>query len=843
MLRRVSNRAATNARVVGPSAAAMQTWMRFCTSIEVPSIAGSILHTGKMKAWAKQVGDAVKADEVICTIDSDKTTVDVRAPKNGTLTKVLVAEGDVVNVGDHIAAMKEGSCDVDVDPTDPSTWPATITPADLCRLLETAKLVKEGTSPRKLMAACSFAVSRFADSDIKFALAILNEVMDRRRGFKEVSAERCLVLFKQYHLICDSSIVSSLIGRWPTIRKEEKYFPFVEFGVDAEKVSLFHGASGQGKTVAAIASVFHPPSKGEVPCAAIYCLARDIDEWLNKDEKDVLADYAVFREQPSQDASQDDMKRSRRDEVVKKAIAKCVGAIFDGVHASDLLRTKEPLVLGLVVDEAGGHPELVRALCSIGSSALFAVNPMFSARVAVAGTGILSGSGPCGSLAKSCQVIHVTGHNEVWRRLTENTDMSVLVKAVEGHPRGRVAVGNSRFARFLFDYLQMCPANIKGADGVVAHSIGGVVNSLLLATALHFKHVNALDGVRNDKLLNLLGFSILMSQRSAYGASSTFHEMASRVIRTYGIVADVKLATPDGPRYEVSTPTCGIMLLLLGLVPRESSLSGESLEEATASLMQVLVSAFGRTPDVVGRVLEAINVDLEPTQRTPPQLDDEADEKAAGLLVSNPEERFAIVSVDCQKAGTGIDQLLVEWQKAANQKEKAAYVVTSGPKYPFADVVVGVPGKALFLIQCKDYFEALPAPMVEEGLLKMGCPNMEKNNTNELLGKIQSHFDVKAAQTVFLFMGRTRDAMALTKTAFSPEHWGGRVEFAAMDSLAQPFKDIIPFIPRAVEPKETRHGEAHDHPLFVSMYGGDKATAALEQFGKWKKKVIPTAST
>ena len=372
-----------------------------------------------------------------------------------------------------------------VDPTDPQSWPATITPAELCKLLEDANIVKEGTTPKKLSAICTAAVIDFLEENYKAALAALNCVMAPRRGFKEVST---LVLFNEYHLICDSSAGSSLERRWPTIRDKENYFPLVKFGVEAETVSLFHGASGQGKTVAAIASVFHPPSNGEVPGVAIYCLARDIFGCLNKDEKHVLTDYAAFREQSSQD---DQNKRSRRDKVAKIAIAKCVRAIFDDLEASDLLRTREPQLLGLVVDEAGGHPEVVRALCSIGSAALTMVNRNFLARVAVAGTGIVSGGDPCGSLDHSYQIFHVTGHSVVWRGLTKNTNMGVLVEAVEKHPRGRVAVRNSRFARFLFAYLLKCPANIKVANGIVAESIGGVVNSLLLATARQFRAVNA----------------------------------------------------------------------------------------------------------------------------------------------------------------------------------------------------------------------------------------------------------------------------------------------------------------------------------------------------------------
>ena len=253
-------------------------------------------------------------------------------------------------------------------------------------------------------------------------------------------------------------------------------------------------------------------------------------------------------------------------------------------------------------------------------------------------------------------------------------------------------------------------------------------------------------------------------------------------------------------------------------------------------------------------MLEAVNVDLAlpPTESTPqPQLRDDDDKNAAGLLVSDPDKTLEIVSVCYQKTKAGIGQLLDEWQEnAENHNDNAAYVVTNDPKYPFADIVVAVPGKALFLIQCKDHSQAPHTNMVEEELRKMGClpttvvsGTASNEDAHKLLKRMQKCFRVEDAQTVFLFMGRTRDDMAETKKEFPSSHWGGRVEFAAMDSLAQPFRDMIPFIPRAAQLK--RVGEAHDRPLFVSMYDGDtcKAKAALERFGEWKKKLSPSAST
>lgn len=82
--------------------------MRFCLSISVPPIAESI-NSGKVVGWTKKEGDAVAEDEIICQIESDKLNVDVRAPANGTITKINFQEGDDVEVGAVLSTMKEGA--------------------------------------------------------------------------------------------------------------------------------------------------------------------------------------------------------------------------------------------------------------------------------------------------------------------------------------------------------------------------------------------------------------------------------------------------------------------------------------------------------------------------------------------------------------------------------------------------------------------------------------------------------------------------------------------------------------------------------------------------------------
>lgn len=58
-------------------------------SIKVPSM-GESIEEGTISAILKQQGDSVEMDEAIFQIETDKVTVDVRAPEAGVLDKVLV---------------------------------------------------------------------------------------------------------------------------------------------------------------------------------------------------------------------------------------------------------------------------------------------------------------------------------------------------------------------------------------------------------------------------------------------------------------------------------------------------------------------------------------------------------------------------------------------------------------------------------------------------------------------------------------------------------------------------------------------------------------------------------
>ncbi|EJT46310.1 dihydrolipoamide succinyltransferase [Trichosporon asahii var. asahii CBS 2479] len=75
--------------------------------VEVPQMAESITE-GTLKQFNKEVGDFVKADEEIATIETDKIDVSVNAPQSGKILKFLANEDDTVTVGQALVELEPG---------------------------------------------------------------------------------------------------------------------------------------------------------------------------------------------------------------------------------------------------------------------------------------------------------------------------------------------------------------------------------------------------------------------------------------------------------------------------------------------------------------------------------------------------------------------------------------------------------------------------------------------------------------------------------------------------------------------------------------------------------------
>lgn len=76
--------------------------------ITVPTLGESVTEATVAK-WFKQPGDAVKADEPLVELETDKVTVEVNAPAAGVLKSQAVKAGDTVKVGAVIGQIDVGA--------------------------------------------------------------------------------------------------------------------------------------------------------------------------------------------------------------------------------------------------------------------------------------------------------------------------------------------------------------------------------------------------------------------------------------------------------------------------------------------------------------------------------------------------------------------------------------------------------------------------------------------------------------------------------------------------------------------------------------------------------------
>merc|ERR1712158_342044 len=74
--------------------------------------------------WEKAVGDSVSEDEVLCEIETDKTSVPVPSPGSGVITELLVEDGSTVQPGVQLLKIQLGPGGVK-----PAAAPAPAAPA------------------------------------------------------------------------------------------------------------------------------------------------------------------------------------------------------------------------------------------------------------------------------------------------------------------------------------------------------------------------------------------------------------------------------------------------------------------------------------------------------------------------------------------------------------------------------------------------------------------------------------------------------------------------------------------------------------------------------------------
>ena len=77
----------------------------------VTPAAGESVTEGTILEWHAQVGDRIGVNDTIVEISTDKVDVELPSPASGTVSEILVQEGDTVTVGQVIARIALGDGD------------------------------------------------------------------------------------------------------------------------------------------------------------------------------------------------------------------------------------------------------------------------------------------------------------------------------------------------------------------------------------------------------------------------------------------------------------------------------------------------------------------------------------------------------------------------------------------------------------------------------------------------------------------------------------------------------------------------------------------------------------
>src|SRR3954469_917682 len=72
--------------------------------VKVPQLSESVSEA-TLVSWRKKAGEAVKRDENLIDVETDKVVLELPAPVDGVLAKIVKTDGESVTSGDVIAVI------------------------------------------------------------------------------------------------------------------------------------------------------------------------------------------------------------------------------------------------------------------------------------------------------------------------------------------------------------------------------------------------------------------------------------------------------------------------------------------------------------------------------------------------------------------------------------------------------------------------------------------------------------------------------------------------------------------------------------------------------------------
>ena len=80
--------------------------------LKVPTLGESVTEA-TVGTWFKKAGDHVAVDEMICELETDKVTIEVPSTIDGVVSKIIVKEGETVELDAILAILEEGAAEAE----------------------------------------------------------------------------------------------------------------------------------------------------------------------------------------------------------------------------------------------------------------------------------------------------------------------------------------------------------------------------------------------------------------------------------------------------------------------------------------------------------------------------------------------------------------------------------------------------------------------------------------------------------------------------------------------------------------------------------------------------------
>ncbi|MGA0186942.1 MAG: 2-oxoglutarate dehydrogenase complex dihydrolipoyllysine-residue succinyltransferase [Burkholderiaceae bacterium] len=132
--------------------------------VKVPQLSESVAEATLLQ-WKKKPGEAVKADEILIEIETDKVVLEVPAPAAGVLTEVLKGDGGTVVSGEVIARVDTDAKTATQVSGAPAAAPAAVAPPAAAPAASTRSTGVAMPAAAKLMAETGVSLSSGSGKD------------------------------------------------------------------------------------------------------------------------------------------------------------------------------------------------------------------------------------------------------------------------------------------------------------------------------------------------------------------------------------------------------------------------------------------------------------------------------------------------------------------------------------------------------------------------------------------------------------------------------------------------------------------------------------------------------